>query len=237
MSAVVADAEHGGARGDETKTALLTAGEPEEQEVAHEKRASWQTVGQLQVGDIVGTGVLALGSAVAQVGYAPAAIMLPLFLLFNVYAGVVLQEVFLVFPAATNFAKMARLTSGGNKPFTLLVSALYHAFLLSILAQYVQVLGFSLKAIFINAQLCNYVFVAIGCAILLPLAQGRTLNDTRSLMYINTISITLCVFISLGYMLLFMGESTAQTYAFNRDATFAGVVSAVLKLCFAFSGK
>ncbi len=91
-------------------------------------------------------GVLALGSTVEQVGHVLAAILLPLILFANVNAGVVLQEVFLAFPAVTNFAKMARLATDGNKPLALLVSVLYHAFLISILAQYVQVVGFSLEA-------------------------------------------------------------------------------------------
>ena len=208
----------------------------EGEEFAIEKKASWVTVGFLQVGDVVGTGILALGAGVALIGWVPGVLLLLGGLVVNIYAGVILQEVYLAFPSGRNLPLMAKAVFGSGA-FTLICWVLYYIFFVCLLSQYVQVLGSSLKALLIYLELCNYEFTLLGCLVVLPLVQGRTLAAARPLMVINTVSITLCVLISVVWMLCHMDSSDAQTVAFNLDASYNDVLSALNKFVFAFNGN
>ena len=205
-------------------------------EFAIDKKASWVTVGLLQVGDVVGTGILALGAGVALIGWVPGVLLLLGGLAVNIYAGVILQEVYLAFPSGRNLPLMAKAVFQ-NGAFTALCWVFYYLFFVCLLSQYVQVLGSSLNALLIYLELCNYEFTLLGCLVVLPLVQGRTLAAARPLMVVNMVSITLCVLISVVWMLCHMGSSDAQTVAFNVDASYNDVLSALNKFVFAYNGN
>lgn len=209
--------------------------------VAHERKATWTTVGILQVTDIVGTGILGLGGAVALLGWVPSAICLVAFLAINIYAGIILQKVYLVvesagLPEADSLPTMAR-SAIKHAWFTVLTKVLYYAFLITVLAQYMQVLSISLRHLFLNWPLCAYTFSIFALLILLPLSQVRTLNDSRGIQILSMGTISLVVLFSVGFMLQNMPEDTPKTVLVNTSASWQDIFSALATLTFAFAGS
>jgi amino acid permease len=210
-----------------------------------EKKASWVTVGFLQLSDVVGVGILAIGSGIALVGYVPAAFLFCFMLAINIYAGVLMQEVYLLCgQGAYDLPNMARLAVG-RRWFTWLVTVLYYSLLFSLIAQTLGVLGSTIKALLPNSSMCNWSFTALAACLVIPLSQVRTLADSRAMQIVNTVTITLCVLISVFYMWARMINGTVpdaqgaegEPYAFNDEATVDGVMAAVLRFGFSFSGN
>jgi amino acid permease len=211
-----------------------------------EKKASWTTVGVLQLSDVVGVGILAIGSGIALVGYVPAMFLFCFMLAINIYAGVLMQEVYLLCgQGAYDLPNMARLAVG-RRWFTWLVTALYYSLLFSLIAQTLGVLGSTIKALLPNSPMCNWSFTLIAACLVIPLAQVRTLADSRAMQIVNTVTITLCVLISVWYMWARMADGTVPeaqgaerqgAYALNDQASVDGVIAALLRFSFSFSGN
>lgn len=218
--------------------------------LAPERKASWQTIGLLIIGDVVGTGILALGNAYRLLGLIPSIILTLFFCPVNVYCGVLMQEIFIYAPDSRSYPMMAK-NAFGSKIVTIIVKILYYSAIVFICGQYTQVIASALQGLLINVHICFWAFVLTSVVLLIPLAQVRTLNDSKELQLVNTVSITLVVVISVCYMWAHMDttieERQNKTYAedadfqepvmFRNDATFADVASALGTLTFAYTGN
>lgn len=233
----------------DSPTALDSNGNEDEKThvYVYEKGASWVTVALLQIGDIVGTGVLALGKTFSHVGYVPSALLMAFFLPFNVYVGYIMQETYLLCPEGKNTSKMAYATTN-SKPFAIVTRILYYSFLLCVLAQYMELIAQNMGNLIPGIHGCHWEYSIISIICMLPFLQFKTLHESHTLQFINTISISLMVLFSVCYMLKNMHstdipssynyiEPEDRAVAIDDDIDVEGFIGTVLSLVFAFCGN
>lgn len=203
-----------------------------------EKKMSWKTAGLIQLCDVVGVGVLGLGSTVASVGILPAVFLLLFYSVCCTYSGFILQEVFLVYRHGHSYPLMAKYVSNNNFWFKNLVRLLFYLFILLNLAQYVNLLSASVQALFINLKLCSYLYGLVALVMVLPLNQLRTLNDNRSIQVVNSLCITLVIVISVMYIWLNLHKvQRSPLQLVNPNVNFHVAISAVSQFFYALTGN
>mmetsp|Transcript_7429 Transcript_7429/g.11952 ORF Transcript_7429/g.11952 Transcript_7429/m.11952 type:complete len:447 (+) Transcript_7429:608-1948(+) len=166
------------------------------------RQATWLTVSKLQIGDMIGVGVLAMGSAFAQLGWVLGIIFCLGFLPLNIYLSLLMWEARNVHPRATSLVLMSKATIG-NKVFTTVTLVSLYLLILLIEASYIIQLALSLADIFHNAvDICSYWWSIICCLLLaVPMMTIRTLNGARWFLWVNCLCILVTVLISVGYIL------------------------------------
>jgi len=210
-------------------------------EAHHVRNAGWVTVGLMQVADIVGTGVLGLGGGLAQLGWVMGITALIAFLPLNIYAGLILGWTQQVFPKGYSYASMSAYAVK-SAWFTFLVKLVFNTYILFCMSQYTQVLGESIKSIFYEIDYCNWQWGLFACVALLPIAQIRTLNQGKLLLWGNALLIMVTVLSSCGYMMANMNsdvdaEKRGPTEIFPSDLSWQSFFAAMGKFGFAYLGN
>jgi len=207
--------------------------------------ATWQTISMIQIADIVGTGVLALGSAFAGVGWIPAFLLMFSFLPFNIYIGLMLSKLKQAYPGAFNSFKLSQYTVK-NKVFKWIHYGMFYSWALGLSGAYLQTFAMSLRSIFINvgsaSTICFWQWQAIGCIVLAVTMQVRSFHDGRILYIVNAVSIAFTVLIASGYMWGQMDnpQSTiarAPSELVATNLTWRSFVGSMSTFCFAYAGS
>mmetsp|Transcript_5930 Transcript_5930/g.10310 ORF Transcript_5930/g.10310 Transcript_5930/m.10310 type:complete len:453 (+) Transcript_5930:28-1386(+) len=215
-------------------------GGPEEYELP--RNAHWLTVSKLQIGDMIGVGVLAIGSAFANLGWVLGLVFSIGFLPLNIYLSLLMWEARNIHPKATSFPLMAKATIN-NKGFTLVTLLSLYLLILLIEGSYLIQLGASLSDIAYGNDICKYWWSIIVCAFLmLPMLMVRTLNSARWFLWVNCACILVTVLIVVGYILAQLSEhgkspeNVSGTDVIPADMTWKTFFGGFSTLAFAYNG-
>jgi len=202
------------------------------------RHATWPTVTQLLIADIVGPAVMAIANAFAALGWLFGLIFLVLMLPINIYCGVLVWETQVEeHPGTLTLADVSRAALGPVGYWAAGLSV--YSFIFMVLGLYVVTLGECLQLLSVGVSLPARLWSLIGAATVLPFAQVRTLNATRLLLLVNNLTILICVLcilihfwaggaIATGY--------TGTTAAIAPDLTWRSFASGLSTLAFAYVG-
>jgi amino acid permease len=127
------------------------------------------------VAEVVGTGVLALGGAFSKVGWISGFVVVTLGFVGNVFTSLLLNQVQKAYPEAITLGDALDQLLGrfvGMIGYTSL-----YTYLFFVSANYVIVLSTAVQSVVYTQVVCKPLATAIGCALLLPGNQLRTLAD------------------------------------------------------------
>jgi len=173
------------------------------------KNSAWLTAGII-IADVVGAGILGMPQAVASFGWLLGSVIIVLMLVANVHISILLWRVRMGCPACSSAHTYTELASGvfANSPpwqqkvayGVTLVSQMM--FLFGLMGVYLLSAGKGLGMVFYSQQVCLPIWMLIAGAILLPFAlTAREMGSWQSLVWINIVTLTGTVVISLGYFI------------------------------------
>ena len=165
--------------------------------VVPERSSTWVHTAGLLLGDIVGTGVLALAGAFAALGWVPAIGLLLFFSMANLHTGLMVHRVALLHPSADSYGGLIREVFGDGRG-TRGVSAFIFLFLFTLLGDYLLVLALSVQEMFYGWRLCRPAAAGIACGVLVVTNQLRTLRAVAVATIVGTVTITTTVGLSLA---------------------------------------
>lgn len=202
--------------------------------------ATWTTAAQLMVADVVGVGVLTLATAMADLGWVLGLTCLLLFFPLNVYTGLLLWKVKKYYPRSVTYFHMMRALFPGNTAASAFCGVIIYVHLVTVLGDYVLVLGQSLGLIFYDHYVCKPWWILWGCLCIIPFHQLRLLNEINWLCWLNMATITAAVLLSLGYLIslpLEEARNGAIIEAIPHNLAVKNFARAFSKFAFAYAGQ
>lgn len=199
------------------------------------------------IADVVGAGILSMGSAVAKFGWLLGSIFIFALLAMNVHVSLLIWRVRMGCPTAFTYVDLASqafrsapewqrraiegVTLGSQQMFLFLVLALYS---LSV--------GRCLGTLFYDElRVCLPVLVLIGLVGFMPVhLSSRSLGEYKSLIALNVLTIMGSCFIPLVHMAFSGVEQTRAPDAAMKafaDLTVAGTLSGLEVMSFAFTSQ
>jgi len=202
------------------------------------RRSSWYSTAFIQLIDIIGSGVLTLGTALAQIGWLGVLIMICM-LPLNIYAGLLLSAARNIYPCALSYGDMASFTFG--KQFRRGVSFMVSAIIICGLGCYLEAAAMALDMIFSGAiEICRPYWCIIALGLILPLAQIQSLDGLRYLCILDAVLFLAAVFIPVLFMVcsFSQGENPAgiETHFVNPNMTWIDFFSGFSKITFSYIG-
>jgi len=162
-----------------------------------EKRNEWTHTALLLVADIIGSGVLSLPKAFADLGWGGGFFMLIFCVPLNLYTGILLFRIRNILPNATTYG-----TVGGHLfgrcGATMGYFVLY-VYIVLLLGDYMVVLSMNVQGIFYISRLCRAIAGVVVGALLLATNQIRTLHGVSisAIVSNSTIVIVLAICMQL----------------------------------------
>lgn len=171
------------------------------------RRSSWQQTTLVVMGQVMGTGVLALPHACAQLGWVVGLSAIAIFACAGTYAGILLaRSRALHAEAPTSYADLARLTGG---PFfgtftRVAICGSWTLILPYYLLSCAQAGQLALTPLLGDhgVSLCSWHWTAATAVALLPALQLRTLHQLSTLAFASTVSVVVAIVIVLSSLLL-----------------------------------
>uniref|UniRef100_A0A7S2RWY1 Amino acid transporter transmembrane domain-containing protein n=1 Tax=Mucochytrium quahogii TaxID=96639 RepID=A0A7S2RWY1_9STRA len=206
-----------------------------------ERKLEWQTVAMIEIGEVIGGGILTMGCAFAQLGWVLATFFLVLFLIVNVYIGLVVSRVSEIFPTALSFKEMAQLT-GLHKAAVKLISLSVQTYMIFCMSGYLLAASEALSMVFFDVELCGPLWGTITLGLVAFPIQVRSLHGARWLVWANFAFVVIAVFASCIYMIRNIDIHHASTLTstataiFPEDLTWISFFNGISKLLFAYLG-
>mmetsp|Transcript_23013 Transcript_23013/g.50162 ORF Transcript_23013/g.50162 Transcript_23013/m.50162 type:complete len:465 (+) Transcript_23013:63-1457(+) len=202
--------------------------------------ASWVTVGLLQVSDVLGAGMLAMGGAFAKLGWIPAFITSAIAMVLCVYLGLLQWECQNVYPSA-NSQRHLTLIAFRSRAFSGFVAFMLYGLLFVIEGAYLLSLATSLENLFVGVvDLCQWQWCLIACAMIFPTLLMRNLSALKYFVKASVTIITLAVLVISGFVIdqLVKGKAIEGT---GTDVLFTALTmeeffEGVAHICLAIMG-
>jgi vesicular inhibitory amino acid transporter len=204
----------------------------------HIGRSKWYNTASLLVGEVIGTGILAVPWAVSRLGWAFGMISVLGFSFAGIYSGVLLSRVKNEFHGkAVSYAEMAETVSGPRfGGFTRVMVIINWALGLP---YYLLAATDAFRIIFPGASLCTSQWTIIVCAILIGPCQLQTLHAISYLTAPSTGAIVLAIIMTV------VGLGQEEDGAFGEGTTgglqpglkFLGVFNSLTAVIFAYGGQ
>lgn len=201
----------------------------------------------LIIADVVGAGILAMGSAVAHLGWLLGTISIPVFLAMNIHVSILLWRVRRLHPGASTYLELASMVfekAPGIQLRTMqgLVAGSQNLFIFSMLSVYTLSIGKGLSMFAYELHVCLPTMALGGCAMLLPLSlTARSLGAYSSPIWINVATTLGTILIPIIWMSFQGAEVTrpsgASFMAVAEDLTLSTFFQAASTFSFAFSGQ
>ncbi|GBG24785.1 N amino acid transport system protein [Hondaea fermentalgiana] len=185
---------------------------------------SWKTVGMIEIGEIVGVGVLTMGLAFEELGYVLAIVLIGILGPVNIYMGILLSRSYQVFPSSVSYATLADLCMWPWAGYVLkFVTYIYFVFVAS---SYFLALSQTLEIAFWGVELCQPLWSIIAfCALIGPI-QVQSFSGAQIVFWINFGLIVVAILLVLIYMFINMKDSD------GRDSVYAGTPPSISWLTF-----
>ena len=200
-----------------------------------ERRSEWWRSSVIICGEIMGTGVLSLPYACAQLGWAlgiGASIFFGLTALFSGTLLSICRNEF--YPDATSFADLARATvSPRFGRFTRGALVVSWAF---ILPYYLVACSHALDAAFPGA-LCYWQWSLVCTALMVPILQWRTFHGLSCISLLSTISIVLVVAVSVPSLIASAPPTAVTSVGVPAGRPFLHTYSSLGSFIFAYQGQ
>lgn len=202
----------------------------------HLRQSGWLATSALIIADIVGTGLLSLPGAFAQLGMAVGIVALIACYPLNFFTGYQLNRVHLKHRSAVTFGDVGNHLFGKVGGF-LCYFALYFNLLL-LLGDYLITLSKSIQGILWHVNLCRPMAGVYAAILLLPSNQFRTLNGLKELAAMSFATVCIVLVIYVGTVLNKHSEGEQCVSATVKPASgLMPVAGAISKFIFAFSGQ
>uniref|UniRef100_A0A7S3E6Q2 Amino acid transporter transmembrane domain-containing protein n=1 Tax=Chloropicon laureae TaxID=464258 RepID=A0A7S3E6Q2_9CHLO len=202
--------------------------------------SEWYNTTANLLAEVMGTGLLSLPSTVAGLGYILGSISIVTFAVAIFYSGSVLAKVKNRYAKhVLSYGDMAFILHG--KPFEVATRWLLYANWYFLMCYYTLALASSLQAAFYwNESLCFWMWGLIGCAILLPFIQLRTLHAISYMSFASTVSIIAAVAVIVASFLTGNTEEGANyvpaTLGVPKQSFLSGYTN-LANIIFAFQGQ
>ncbi|KAL1520143.1 hypothetical protein AB1Y20_023615 [Prymnesium parvum] len=224
-------------------TKLQLAPDELDDESPHVRRSTWWMSSMILTGEILGTGVLGLPYACAQLGWVLGMISCIFFCCTSVYSGVLLSAVKNeMYPAATSYLHVAQEVGGPG--FALFTRVAILATWAALLPYYLITCIKTLSGIFPNAGFCPYQWSFIVAACLVPLLQLRSLHMISYLCLASTVAMAVAVVIFLSSLISMQidahdgaNHSHVETDLWPPDPNFLDVYRNTGSFIFAYQGQ
>lgn len=171
----------------------------------HPKNLSWRTVGMIEIGEIVGVGVLTMGLAFAQLGYVLAIILIGILGPVNIYMGVLLCRSYQAFPGANSYAILSDMAL--YMWASIFIRAITYIYFIFIAASYFLALTQTLEIAFWGVELCQPLWGVIAFGALIIPVQIRTFTGAMMVFWINFGLIMVAIFLVLIYIWINIKEA------------------------------
>lgn len=199
-----------------------------------DKIQPWPATAALMVAEVVGTGVLALGGAFSQLGWTMGILVLVVGLVVNVYTSLLLNSVHMEFPDVITFGDALHKLMG--RSWGIFGYLLLYVYLFLVCANYVVVLAESIKLV-VPAFSCRAVGTAVGCVLLLPGNQFRTLGGLTILSVVSFGTILTTIVICLWTLTESSGQGSLSCNGKIQEANFLNMNAAICAFIFAYAGQ
>lgn len=168
--------------------------------------SSWPRTAMVVMGQVMGTGVLALPHACAQLGWVVGLGAIALFAAAGTYAGILLARSRALHPEEPeSYAELARLTGGRSFGAFTRVAILgsWTLILPYYLLTCAQAAELAFAAVDANGQVsfCQWHWTAAVAIALLPPLQLRTLHQISLLALVSTIAVSIAIVVALASLL------------------------------------
>lgn len=200
----------------------------------------WPATAALMVAEVVGTGVLALGGAFSKLGWVVGLFVLIAGYVVNVFTSLLLNSVHLAFPDVVTVGDALEKLMG--RTAGIIGYLVLYTYIFLVCANYLIVLATAVQSVVYNVALCRPVAAAIGCALLLPGNQFRTLAGLTTLSGVSFITILVTVIVCLWTLSENAGSGGAVCKAEdvkgdNGQSGFLDYNAAACAFIFAYSGQ
>lgn len=170
------------------------------------RQSSWQQTSLVVMGQVMGTGVLALPHACAKLGWVVGLSAIAIFACAGTYAGVLLaRSRALHAEAPASYADLSRLTGGPSfGSFTrVAICGSWTLILPYYLLSCAQSGQLALAPLLGDrgVSLCTWQWTAVAAVALLPALQLRTLHQLSTLAFASTVSVVVAIVIALTSLL------------------------------------
>lgn len=203
-----------------------------------EGNLNWSTVSMIQIGEIVGVGVLTMGLAFAEVGYALAIVLIGVLGFCNIYIGILIHRTAHYYPNARSYASVSE-EIFDNKVYEWFVKGSTYIYMLFTVSSYFLALTQTLSIAFWGVELCDPLWGIVAfCALIIPI-QVRSFTTARVIFWINFACIICAIFIVLIYLFINMKDSTGRETTYGGvpdDLTWIDFFGALSKITFAYLG-
>lgn len=200
---------------------------------------SWPTVSMIQIGEIIGVGVLTMGSAFADLGFALALVLIVVLGLVAIYTGVLLSRARALFPTALSYPDMALYTTH-RQYVSNITTFIVSTYIVFSMASYLLALTQTLEIAFWGVPLCQPLWSLLAACVILVPVQFRTYGDAPTwLFWVNFAWIASAVLLVLGYLIAHIvseGVATDTSVAPPQSTTWVDFFSGLSKITFAFLG-
>jgi len=201
----------------------------------------------LLIADVVGAGVLAMGQAVAKLGWLLGTICILAMLAMNAHIMILVWRVHSRFPDATTFKELVRQTFARALPERLELAQEIevigqYTYVFCTLGLYTLSIGQGLGMIFYDFSVCLPLMTMFGCLMLLPLnLSARFLGSFAGSVAFNCACTAGTVLIPIAWL---AAQGTAETRpagseyrAVASHLSFDSLVTSACTFAFAFSGQ
>jgi len=190
----------------------------------------------LIIADVVGTGVLGIGTGFAQFGWVVGTIFFMVCLPLNWLSGHCLNKIHLhYFDQRKNICTLGdaakEIWGAGWVGYVGLP-----LYLFCVLCSYIQVVGSTVQQLFYETNMCLYWACAISCLVLLPFVQLRSLNNLALLSAVSFATICITILICL-WQLISDDVDCPSTKLPSPYDNFWELFGAASMFIFAFAGQ
>lgn len=203
-----------------------------------EGNLSWRTVSMIQIGEIVGVGVLTMGLAFAEVGYALAIVLIGILGPINIYIGMLIHRTAVLYPNAHSYSSISDQLFK-NKFYSWFVKAVTNIYMLFTVSSYFLALTQTLSIVFWGVGLCDALWGLVAFGALIVPIQVRSFTTARIVFWINFACIVVAIFMVLIYLFINMKDSTGRettTGSPPEGMTWIDFFGALSKITFAYLG-
>mmetsp|Transcript_4957 Transcript_4957/g.8660 ORF Transcript_4957/g.8660 Transcript_4957/m.8660 type:complete len:503 (+) Transcript_4957:23-1531(+) len=164
--------------------------------VPHSNRIQpWPATSALMVAEVVGTGVLALGGAFSKLGWVFGFAVLTWGYIINVFTSLLLNSVHLAMPDVVTVGDALDRLMG--RQAGIVGYFVLYTYIFLVMSNYLIVLATAVQSVFYSTLICRSAAAAIGCALLLPGNQFRTLAGLTTLSGISFLTILITIAVCL----------------------------------------
>mmetsp|Transcript_19489 Transcript_19489/g.32765 ORF Transcript_19489/g.32765 Transcript_19489/m.32765 type:complete len:457 (-) Transcript_19489:546-1916(-) len=172
----------------------------------------------LLIAAVVGLGIMALPHSIAKIGWFPGIVILGSVFYLNLYTGMLLWRLRMVYPSALTYTHIGWHAMGQTGKRLAQVVTLIQLFMLE--ATYLLVNAQSLAAVFYEVDLCKPTWGIFMSLLLLPFVQIRTLQNVSALSILSGVMVCLVLILCLVEMALHGRAPGVQTVWVEEDKPF-----------------